>query len=185
MSRKYKFHDQSKLYFVTFGVVNWIDAFTRNEYKDIVVESLKYCIKEKDLELYAWVIMTNHVHLIIGTRSEPLQNIVRDIKKFTSKRIVDAIRKNPKESRKEWMIWMFERAGKRNPNNENFQFWMQHNQPIELTTEAMTKQKLSYLHENPVKAGFVRNAEDWLYSSAIDYYTSNQKGLISDLCLIE
>lgn len=91
MSRKYKFHDQSKLYFISVSTVNWIDVFTRNIYKDIVVESLKYCIKEKDLELYAWVIMRSaaqpkHIHLIIGTRGELLQNIMRDFKKFTSKK---------------------------------------------------------------------------------------------------
>ena len=179
MSRKYKFHDQSKLYFVSFATVYWIDALTRNEYKDIIVDSLKYCMKEKDLELYAWVIMNNHVHLIVGTRGEFLQNIMRDLKKFTSKKIVESIRNNPQESRKEWMIWMFERAGRKNPNNEIIQFWQQHNQPIELTTALIMRQKLEYLHENPVKAGFVRNPEDWLYSSAIDYYTNNQKGLIA------
>ena len=123
MSRKYKFHDQSKLYFVSFATVYWIDALTRNEYKDIIVDSLKYCMKEKDLELYAWVIMNNHVHLIVGTRGEFLQNIMRDLKKFTSKKIVESIRNNPQESRKEWMIWMFERAGRKNPNNEIIQFW--------------------------------------------------------------
>ena len=185
MSRKYKFHDQSKLYFISVSTVNWIDVFTRNIYKDIVVESLKYCIKEKDLELYAWVIMPNHIHLIIGTRGELLQNIMRDFKKFTSKKIVEAIRTNPQESKKDWMIWMFERAGKKNPNNEKVQFWQQHNQPIELNSVTIMRQKLDYLHENPVKSGFVRNAEDWIYSSAVDYYTNNRKGLIEDLTLIE
>jgi putative transposase len=194
MSRKYKFHDQEQLYFVSFATVYWIDALTRNEYKDIIIDSLKYCIEEKDLDLYAWVIMRsaaqpNHVHLIIGTRGEPLQNIMRDLKKFTSKKIVEAIRNNPQESRREWMIWMFERAGKKNSNNEVIQFWQQHNQPIELTTAAMIKQKLEraanrYLHQNPVIAGFVRQPQDWVYSSAVDYYTDNQKGLILNLSYI-
>jgi putative transposase len=185
MSRKYKFHDQEQLYFVSFATVYWIDALTRNEYKDIIIDSLKYCIEEKDLDLYAWVIMPNHVHSIIGTRGEPLQNIMRDLKKFTSKKIVEAIRNNPQESRREWMIWMFERAGKKNSNNEVIQFWQQHNQPIELTTAAMIKQKLEYIHQNPVVAGFVRQPQDWLYSSAVDYYTDNQKGLILNLSYIE
>lgn len=88
------------------------------------------------------------------------------------------------------MIWMFERAGKKNPNNEKVQFWLggtlqQHNQPIELNSVTIMRQKSDYLHENPVKAGFVRNAEDWIYSSAVDYYTNNRKGLIEDLTLIE
>ena len=83
MSRKYKFHDQSQIYFVSFATVNFIDVFTRDIYRFIIVDSLKYCIGNKDLELYAWVIMSNHVHLIIGTRGEPMENILRDLKKHT------------------------------------------------------------------------------------------------------
>jgi len=75
MSRNYKFHDQERPYFVTFSVVRWIDVFTRREYKDIPVESLKYCIANKGLQLYAWVIMSNHVHLIIGTTGKPMEDI--------------------------------------------------------------------------------------------------------------
>ncbi|MEQ9426860.1 MAG: transposase, partial [Cyclobacteriaceae bacterium] len=67
MSIKYKIRDQTKLHFVTFAVVYWIDVFSRKSYRDIVVDSLRYCQKEKGLELYAWCIMSNHVHLIIGT----------------------------------------------------------------------------------------------------------------------
>jgi putative transposase len=69
------------------------------------------------------------------------------------------------------------RAGKKNSNNSNFQLWQQDNHPIELSTPFIAHQKLDYLHYNPVEAGFVRNPEDYLYSSAIDYYTS-KKGLI-------
>ena len=70
-----------------------------------------------------WCIMSSHVHLIIGTKSTKMEDIIRDLKKFTSKSIIKSIKESPVESRKEWMIWMFERAGKRNSNNENYQFW--------------------------------------------------------------
>src|SRR5260370_28772040 len=115
MSRNYKFHDQERPYFVTFSVINWIDAFTRREYKDILVDSLKYCMANKGLELYAWVIMSNHVHLIIGTNNQPMEDILRDIKRHTSKKIVKAIGENMQESRKEWMLPLFERARTSNP----------------------------------------------------------------------
>ncbi len=71
MSRKYKFHDNDKIYFVSFAVINWIDLFIRNVYKDVIVDSLRFCQKEKGLELYGWCIMTSHVHLIIGTTGNP------------------------------------------------------------------------------------------------------------------
>ncbi|MCX2739479.1 REP-associated tyrosine transposase [Pontibacter anaerobius] len=169
MSRNYKISDQSKLHFISFSTVNWIDVFTRPAYKDIVVESLNYCVKNKGLKVYAWCIMSNHVHLIIGSETENQSGIIRDLKKHTSKTIIKAISDNLQESRKEWMLWMFERAGKLNSNNETCQFWQQHNQPIELNSNFLMDQKLNYIHNNPVEAGFVYEAQDYPYSSAIDY----------------
>lgn len=84
MSRKYKFRANSTLYFVSFAVINWIDVFIRNEYKQVILDSLEYCQKFKELELYAWCLMTSHVHLIIGSRGNPMHNIIRDMKSHTS-----------------------------------------------------------------------------------------------------
>lgn len=177
MSRKYKFRKPDGIYFVSFATVNWIDVFTRPEYKDILVDSLNYCISNKGLTVYAWVIMSNHVHLVIETRKEPLEDILRDFKKYTSKQIISAIESNPQESRKGWMLWMFQRAGQRNSNNQTYQFWQQHNQPIELsTTSYAIDSAIDYIHENPIKAGFADKAENYPYSSAVDF--AGGKGLV-------
>jgi len=176
MSRNYKFHHQESAYFISFATVNWIDVFIRSKYKDILVESINYCIENKGLIVYAWVIMTSHVHLIIGTEKDKMQDIMRDLKKYTSKSILQAIKENPSESRREWMLWMFERAGKRNGNNKYYQFWQQNNKPIELFNSKIIDQKLKYLHNNPVEEGFVVEAHEYKYSSAIDYADGN--GLI-------
>ncbi|MEM9390311.1 MAG: transposase [Bacteroidota bacterium] len=177
MSVKYKIRDQTKLHFVTFAVVEWVDVFTRSMYKDAVVESLKFCQKHKGLVVYAWCIMTNHVHLIIssldGFRQE---DILRDLKKHTSKQLIAKIMENPQESRKNWMLWLFKEAGRKNSNNKNHQFWRQDNHPIELSTNQLMDQKLTYIHNNPVEAGIVDEPESYLYSSARDY--SGQRGLI-------
>jgi putative transposase len=101
--------------------------------------------------------MSNHVHLIIGSQTANQSHIIRDLKKHTSKTIVKAIVDNPQESRKEWMLWMFEREGMRNSNNQDFQFWQQHNQPIELNSNLLMEQKLNYIHNNPVEAGLYGN----------------------------
>lgn len=114
MSRNYKISDQDQLHFLSFSTVNWIDAFTRPAYKDVVVDSLNYCIKNKGFKVYAWCIMSNHVHLIIGSHADKQTDIIRDLKKHSSKMILKAIAENPQEGRREWMLWMFERAGKRN-----------------------------------------------------------------------
>jgi putative transposase len=176
MSRKYKFGDSDKLYFISFAVVYWIDVFVRKEYKEIVLESWRYCQNEKGLEIYAWCLMPSHIHMIIGSRGEELDKIVGAMKSFTSRTLRKAIAEHPGESRREWMTWLMERAGMRNSNNNDWQLWQQHNKPKELLTMEMFYQKMEYIHRNPVEAGFVENEEDYLYSSARDFY--NKKGLV-------
>ncbi len=177
MSNKYKFHDPDGTYFVTFSVVGWVDVFTRNEYRNILIDSFKYCIKHKGLVIHAWVIMTNHVHMIISRKGQmPLEYIMRDMKKFTSVEIASAIENSRNESRKDWMMKIFEAYGKANSNNVKFQFWQQDNHPIELSSNEEIEQKLDYIHENPVVQGFVNTAECYDWSSAIDY--SGGKGLV-------
>ena len=113
--------------------------------------------------------MTNHVHAIVGTNKIPLQDIIRDMKKYTSKKLIELIHTNSQESRKNWMVALFEQAGQRNKNNKRYQFWQQHNQPVELNNKIIIDQKLQYIHNNPVKAGFVNRPEDYFYSSAKSY----------------
>ena len=170
MKEGYIIRDQSLPHFITPTVVDWIDVFTRPIYKEIIVDSLNYCIKNKGLVVYAWVIMSNQVHLVIEGRNVALEDIMRDLKKHTSKKILKAIEENPQESRKAWMLWMFERAGKKNGNNSKYQFWQQHNQPIELTIKAFDiDTHIDYIHNNPVEAGFVDRPEHYRFSSAVDF----------------
>lgn len=169
MSRNYRIKDQSKLHFVTYSCINWVDVLTRPLYKDIIVDSLKHCIDKKGLEIYVWCLMTSHGHLIIGSNQNLIEHILRDHKRHTSKEIIKAITENPQESRKQCLLWMMEYAGRKNPNNEKYQFWQQNNQPVELSTNAMMDQKLDYIHNNPVKEGMVWEAHEYKYSSAIDY----------------
>ena len=170
MSRKYKFHNPEGVYFVSFAVQEWIDVFTRNEYKNILVENLEYCIKDKGLEIFAWCIMTNHIHLIIRAGGNILlQDILRDYKKYTSKVIIQAIANNIQESRKEWLIQQFE-------TSEGYRFWRGDNKPIELWSNNIIDQKIDYVHMNPVEEGLVFRPEDYVYSSAANY--AGEKGLL-------
>ena len=101
MSTKYKFHDQDELYFLSYSVVYWIDLFTRNEYKNIILNSWEYCKKHKGMDLYGYCIMTNHIHMIIGTHQDKIEDIMRDMKTHTSKQLRKAITEHPGESRSE------------------------------------------------------------------------------------
>lgn len=170
MSTKYKFSNQQQLFFVSFAVINWIDLFIRDEYKQIMLDSWKYCQQYKGLEIYGWCIMTSHIHMIIGSNKNKLEDIVRDMKKHTSEELRKAIETNRQESRREWMLWMMKRAGTKNSNNIKFQLWQQDNHPIELSDIKILHQKLDYTHNNPVVAGIVEKPEDYLYSSARDYF---------------
>ena len=182
MGFKYRIEDSQEIYFMTTSVVEWIDVFTRRELAEIIVESLKYCQKEKGLELYAWCLMSNHLHLIASAEEgKNLSDIMRDFKKFTSKKIIKEILEI-NESRKEWMVDKFEFAGRWNPKITGFQFWQEGFHPIHLFSEPFTNQKLDYLHENPVAAGIVFEPQHYRYSSAIDYYTE-QKGLLEIILL--
>ena len=183
MSRKYKIRNQEKLYFISFSVVYWIDVFIRVEYKDILIDSLKYCQKYKGLELYAYVVMSSHVHLIVGSGGiSKLEDIIRDLKKYTAKAIISAIKNNERESRREWLLWMFRQAGNKNSNNKTYQFWRQDNHPIELSENYLMEQKLDYIHNNPVEAGIVEEDHHYLYSSAKQY--AGEDGLL-DIFFIE
>jgi putative transposase len=139
----YKIRNQQAIHFITFAVVNWIDVFTRKEYKDIVVDSLRHCQKEKGLIIHCWVIMTNHVHYILSAKEGfELSNILRDFKKFTSDKLIKAIIQNPSESRKDWMQSLLKVAGAKNSRNSSYQFWQQDNHPIELSSNEMIDQRL-------------------------------------------
>ncbi|MBK9284116.1 MAG: transposase [Sphingobacteriaceae bacterium] len=157
-------------YFLTLTVVNWVDVFTRPMYKDAIIDSLKYCRKEKGLNIYAYVIMTNHIHLLVNTR-DPflLKDTIRDFKKFTSKKISALIHESP-ESRKEWMMPIFAMNAALSKKHQEIKFWKAGNHAIETFSEKFIWDKIDYIHHNPVKAGFVREPQDWIYSSATNYY---------------
>ena len=183
MSRNYKFKEPEGVYFVSFSVVEWLDVFTRNEYKNIIVDSLSYCQREKGMEVFAWCIMTNHVHLMFrSTKGQKPELLLGDFKRFTSKAIVKAIQDNPAESRKEWLLEQFAKAASKTSNVKEYQFWRHDNQPVELWSNKVIDEKIRYVHNNPVEEGLVFYPEDYVYSSARDY--SGAKGVLLDVVVI-
>lgn len=154
MSRKYKFKEKDGAYFISFATVFWIDVFTRTEYFDIIINSLDYCRKNKRMIIFGYCIMPSHIHLIFRSEDGKPSELIRDFKGFTSRNLIKAIQENNQESRKEWMLWMFKKAGDKNSNVKEYQFWQQNNQPIEIWSLKVFEQKLNYIHQNPVKSGF-------------------------------
>jgi len=168
-SENYRIEKQDSIYFLTFTISDWVDVFTRFEYKKIIVESLSFCRKNKGLKLYAWCLMTNHVHLVCSVDA-PLRmsDFIRDFKKYTAKNVLELIEQTP-ESRRDWMLYRFEYAGKFDNRIEHYRFWQDKSHPIELTSTKMIEERMNYIHENPVRTGIVARAEEYLFSSARNY----------------
>lgn len=163
----HKIVNQNHIHFITPTVVGWVDVFTRKTYRDIIIESLLFCQKEKGLNIHAYVIMSNHLHLVISAKEGyNLSVIVRDFKKYTSTRILKKIIETPEESRSEWMLRLFKYYAKYNKNNKTYQLWKRDNHPVELVSDEWIARRINYTHNNPVVAGIVQNAEDYIYSSA-------------------
>ena len=150
MSEKYKVQDSTIPHFITCTIVDWVDVFTRPEYKDLIIRSLKYCQQNKGLIVHAYCIMTNHVHFIVSAGGEyALPEIIRDFKRYTSGKIVEII-KGTFESRRVWMLKKFKFAAGRIKRNSAFKIWKDGFHPIELSSNSLQDQRLEYLHQNPV-----------------------------------
>lgn len=176
MSEKYKFHDPEGIYFTTSTVVHWIDLFTRKEFKHIIINSLIYCQEQKGLIVHAWCLMPSHLHMIISTKDKPLSDILRDFKKHTTREIVKEL-ELINESRREWLLRAFKNSGKNLKRIINYKIWQDGNHPVLLDRAELVREKLLYIHNNPVKDEIVDEAKNYWYSSARDY--ENEKGFLN------
>jgi REP element-mobilizing transposase RayT len=170
-------------YYLTMTIIGWVDVFSRKEHRDIILDTFRYCIKNKGLAIYAYCIMTNHLHMIANC-DEPFQlkDTIRDFKKHTAKQLISLI-KNGNESRKEWMLKVFEEAGRSSTKNKDYKIWQSGNHAIELFSPIFTWDKVNYIHQNPVRAKLVNNGEDWIYSSASNYSDQESVLLNEVVCL--
>ncbi|WP_420582315.1 REP-associated tyrosine transposase [Reichenbachiella sp.] len=169
MANRYKIRDNEGLYFVTFTIVGWVDLFVRRDYRDCLIDSLNYCVKEKGLNVHAYVIMTSHLHMIVSTaQGHDLVSTIRDFKKFTSKSLIRLIKEIP-ESRREWMLNKFSYEANRTQRGSDYILWKEGYHAKQIETNGFLDEKLDYIHNNPVEAGFVSEPEEYLYSSARNY----------------
>ena len=155
-----------RLYFLTTTVVSWQAVFIRREYSDALMDCLAHCCAHKGLTVYAYVLMPNHLHAVVESSGRSLSDTMRDFKSYSAKRLVELIAANPRESRREELARLFSGYGAHNPMNHFAQFWHNGFAPFELFTPAVIAQKIHYIHQNPVRAGFVSDAHHWFYSSA-------------------
>ena len=168
MSERYKVIDSSVPTFITLTVTGWVDLFVRKQYTDILDDSINYCIKNKGLVVHSYVYMTSHIHLIVSSKKNDLQEIIRDFKKHTSKELTNAIN-NIHESRREWLLNKFSFEAKRVGRSTNYKLWQDGFHPVILDTNKKRDERVRYIHYNPIEAGFVKHERDWLNSSYLVY----------------
>ncbi len=182
MSPGYKFYNPEGAYFISFSVIKWINLFEEEEYINILLDTLRYSQQNKGMEIYAWCIMTNHVHLVFRSISgiKPDQ-LVGDLKRFTSNNILKSIKSKPNEGRNKWILEQFSKAAEKSSNVKHFQLWQHTNHPIEIWSNKFIRQKINYTHKNPVAGGLVKYPDDYKYSSAKDY--CGEKGLLDNIVI--
>ncbi|HQV37315.1 MAG: transposase [Flavobacteriales bacterium] len=176
MGEAYRIHRQNDLYFLTFTVIDWMDVFTRKEHMAIVVDSLNFCVANKGFSINAWVLMSNHLHLLGYAREGfRLSDITRDLKKFTSRSIREHIQTGI-ESRRHWLLDRMAFRARQVARSDEFKLWEDDSHAVLIEDVEHRTNVIDYIHNNPVKAHFVRLPEHYLHSSAIDY--ANGNGLV-------
>jgi len=162
MRTRYKIHNKGPEhpYFVTSTIIAWIPVFTHKEHFEILAGSLQYCREEKGMRLYAYVIMENHIHLIAS--SPDLSKTMQSFKSFTARRLIESMT----QKKIDWLLHQlaYHRAGHK--KDSAFQVWQEGFHPEEIGSAEMLRQKIDYIHYNPVRRGYVARPEHWLYSSA-------------------
>ncbi|HTW96933.1 MAG TPA: transposase, partial [Candidatus Methylomirabilis sp.] len=161
-------------HFLTLTIIEWIDIFTKPAYFKIIIESLKFCQAKKGLKLFEFVILTNHLHLIAKAKDgRKLSQIISDFKKYTTREILKELQKDNRR----YILNLIANSFSKKIGYEN-QIWQRENYPEVIISEEFLREKINYIHNNPVKKGCVSLPEHWRYSSA-------RNDILNDSSLIE
>lgn len=158
----YNFIDGVFVYFVTFTTIDWLAVFVTPEPTRIIIDSLRFCIKEKYLRVHGYVIMPNHMHLIVfdsNFDNDRLQKTLTGFRKFTGRKLADYIDFQLAAS-------ISRIIRKDNLIDRSRQVWKPGWHAEAIASEEFLHQKMEYIHENPVRKGYVDLPEYWKYSSA-------------------
>lgn len=174
MRSRYQIHNSGALYFITSTIVEWIPVFTTEPYFTIITESLGYCRAHKQLKLFAYVILDNHLHLIVD--APDLAQVLQSFKRHTATAIVHLA----ETGNRAWLLNQFAYYRKKYKSTSQHQVWQEGFHPQRIDNNAMLNQKIDYIHDNPVRRGLVSAPEHWRYSSARNYVLEDQAVLEID-----
>lgn len=167
---RYKVYEPKHPHFVTCTILHWLPIFTRQESVQIIIECLKFLQQKDNLKLYAYVILENHLHLVV--QRDDIEKSMKSFKQYTAKEILALLKKENVTT----ILEQLQFYKKAHHKATDYQIWEEGYQPKLMQTDEMIISKIKYIHENPVKRGYVDEAVHWRYSSARDY--EDVKGLI-------
>ncbi len=160
---RYKIFENEYPYFLTCTVVGWLPVFTRTETVQIIYDSWEFLHNHGRLRIYGYVILENHLHLIAA--GDDLAKEIGDFKSFTARRIIDHLTANNVTMLLEQLAW----HKARHKTDRDYQVWQEGSHPKQIQNDEMMRQKLEYMHNNPVSRGYVDEPIHWRYSSARNY----------------
>ncbi|MCF5468069.1 REP-associated tyrosine transposase [Pseudomonas syringae] len=167
---RYTITEPEKPHFLTCTVVEWLPLFTRPALVEILLNAWRYQQAHQGLQLFGYVVMENHLHFV--AQAPALDKCVSSFKSFTARQIVETLEKSKAESTLQRLRFV-KRIHK---TDRVYQVWQEGTHAELIWNESVMRQKLDYIHHNPVKRGYVDVGEHWRYSSARDY--EGQRGLI-------
>jgi putative transposase len=171
MRSSYKFQDKEGIYFVTSTVIEWVPIFTSASYFNIMISALKYCQTNMCLNVFAYVFMENHYHLVC--QAPDLSKTMQSYKRHTAKKILEQL----ETDKKKWVLDLLSFYKKRHKTESDHQFWQEGSHPQQVVSNKVLRQKIQYIHYNPVRRGYVAEPEHWVFSSAGDYILQ-RKGVV-------
>jgi REP element-mobilizing transposase RayT len=160
---RYKIYEPTHPHFVTCTILHWLPLFTRQESVAIIIDSIKFLQNKDNLKLYAYVILENHLHMLLS--SDDLHKSMQSFKQYTAKQLLELLKKENATTLLDQLAFY----KKAHHKEKSYQVWEEGCQPKLIQGEAMMKIKIDYIHQNPVKRGYVDEAKYWRYSSARDY----------------
>lgn len=167
--KPYSISQEKGIYFCTDTIISFAYVFMEIEFFEIIIDSLKYCQKEKGLKLIAYVIMPNHVHTIISRTNGNVSGILRDYKQYTSRKITEILCQRGKSQ----ILSLFKSAAKHDEKGNQYKVWQSGSHSQLMDYDEKLFQKIEYIHNNPVRKGFVGAPEHWTYSSARNYINND------------
>jgi len=167
---RYHFAEYDRPHFLTCTVVEWLPVFTRQKAVDILLDAWRYLGEHQDLKLYGYVVLENHLHTV--AQAEDLPSIWNGFKSYTARKIISLLEANEAEA----LLQRMRLSLKAHRNDREHQFWQEGSHPQVIENEVVLRQKLDYIHNNPVKRGYVDQPEHWRWSSARNY--AGEAGLL-------